>query len=295
MSTRVSIMCSLVAGLSLASCASDRSGEQASGDKNDQDAILTRIMEREDGTVRVVMKRFEDEGLLRSAKAVMVGKDEFGRVSLDDVVLDVWDEMYKEDKATLVSDNSDITDTSHIYVHVDFSDEKGTRRGTVMGKRDHEPTGNFAPLDFVFESLCDTYHIELFDTEGIVMADKMVTMKEFVDPELHESAEQVLIGADKKRFGKEGAADNKILDPIVNVRKRMFRETEAISISDKADVTDRNNLYVVVEHDNDDGSNSRGVILGRRGASDRDKFIGVQWAYTDAADGGLTDCVASDQ
>ena len=74
----------------------------------------------------------------------------------------------------------------------------------------------------------------------------------------------------------------------------MFRETKAINTKDQADVTNRKNIYVVVEDEDSDGEKGRAVVLGRRGGEDPDKFIGVQWAYTDGP-GGLTDCLASEQ
>ena len=236
---------------------------------------------------------------LDPAKQVMVGHDTFGRVSLDSGVISVDDDMYMETSAILLengaTDGVDITNPKNIYVRVKISDDEGgSTDGTVLGRRDHEPTGNFAPLDFVFESLCDTYHIRLSDPDGEETADMMVTMKEFVDPELHESAENVLVGDDKTRFGKAGEADNQIVDKIFNVRKRMFRETKAINVSDKSDTTNRKNLYVVVETKDEDGNTARGVILGRRGGEDPNKFIGVQWAYTGGAE-GLVQCMASGQ
>jgi hypothetical protein len=263
-SIRAWLVRSLLTGLAVAACgASDSRTEPVDetdpgGTKNDhQDEILTRIMEREDGTVRVVMKRFRDEGLHDAAEDVMVGKKEFGRVSLDEFIVDTDRDMYTEQSATLLSDNSDVTNQDHIYIRVSFTDEvTGTAEGTVMGQRGKGEPDEFIPLDFVFESLCDTYLVD----EGV-----LVTMKEFTDPELHDSAEDLMVG--KKEFG-----DVHLDEFILNVRKRMFRETKAILVKDGSEITDRDNLYLTVEYSDGESGTARGTVRGQRDKDDRDEF-----------------------
>jgi hypothetical protein len=279
MSMKVWLVRSLLAGLTIASCASDSkpgtSDEVADpGTKNDQNEILTRIMEREDGTVRVVMKRFRDEGLHDNAEDVMVGKSTFGRVSLDEVILDTDRDIYREESATLVSDGSDVTNKDHLYIRVTFTDEENeTAEGTVMGKRDGD---TFFPLDFVVESACDTWIIGFDDDQ------RKVTMKEFTDPELHDSAEDLMVG--EQEFG-----DISLDETIINVRKRMFRETKAILVKDGSEVTNRDHLYLTVEFTDQETGSARGTVLGKRDDKDRDKFNALDFVFKQG------ECMASGQ
>ncbi len=272
----------LVLGLLGGACASTGTGDTdgAGGKADHQDEILTRIMERGDGTVRVQMKRFEDDGLHESAERLMLGNKEFGPISLDEWIVEVDDDLYREQIATLIAADgaeTDVTDTNHIYTRVKYTDEEnGTADGTVMGKRDHEPRGNYLALDFVFESLCDTYPTRIVD--GVQKF--MTTMKEFTDSELWESAETQLMG-------------NFDLFPedltILKVRKRMFREQSNVTIPDNTDVTNRDNIYIQVDLDDDDGGVDREFVWGRRDKDNRDKFVPIAGVWKRG------ECVASGQ
>ena len=76
------------------------------------------------------------------------------------------------------------------------------------------------------------------------------------------------------------------------VRKRMFRERKAITLEGK-NVTERDNLYLVVEVLEVDGTLGRRTIVGHRDDDDDDEFVPEMFVFPNNAPGGLTECIAS--
>ncbi|MGE0869762.1 MAG: hypothetical protein AB7P03_14450 [Kofleriaceae bacterium] len=110
----------------------------------------TRRVERNDGEFLVTVEPFTNDKLSDSAEDLMKGKKSFGDVTLDEYITDVKKRMYREVKAVNLETGADATDTNHIYVRVEYTDEiKDEAPGTVMGTAENN---EFKALDFVFEA-----------------------------------------------------------------------------------------------------------------------------------------------
>jgi len=109
------------------------------------------VLDRLGKTVAARLDGFKDSDIYESAKRQMMGKSNFGAVSLDATVVEVRTRMYHETAWDIATGQGD-TNPGVIYVRVRWDDGSNERHEDLILGRLNDGDGElFRPLEFVHE------------------------------------------------------------------------------------------------------------------------------------------------